>query len=346
MHMEELDESGKKSMSVTVVVCTYNRCQALAKALDSIAVQVMPKSVFWDVLIVDNNSSDKTREISEKYCRENPDLFSYIFEPKQGLSQARNTGIQKSRGGIVAFTDDDAVVEPNWLWNLTRALHDGEWAGAGGRIIPVWDGPIPNWLSNEDIEKIGTFGGFDEGPEPVALERPPYGGNIAFRREAFERYGGFRVDLGRTGGNLQGREDIELANRLFAHGERLRYEPGAVIRHPVTENRMKKSYVLRWFYWDSRSEIVDDYSLEAGASIRGVPLYLFRRLIRWVLQWTVSFSARRRFFCECQMWKVAGYIAGCYCGTFDRDQKKPVSQADVTGRAVQPQQRSGTADSN
>jgi len=312
-------------MKISVVVCTYNRSQVLLKALESIAVQNIPQSVQWDVLVVDNNSSDQTREVMERYCNQSPDRFNYILESKQGLSHARNAGIEKSRGDVVAFTDDDAIVEPDWLWNLTSSLGRGEWAGAGGRIIPVWSGALPKWLSNDELNSIGTYGGFYLGPEAGPLTRPFYGGNMAIRREALERYGGFRVDLGRSSNNLQGREDVELANRLFAAGEQLRYEPNAVIRHPVAESRMTKSYVLRWHYWDGRSEIADTGQFEKGPSIMGVPFVQIRRLLRWTLQAMVSISPQKRFFCQRNVWILAGYIVSSYHSFRHRDTRTQAS---------------------
>jgi hypothetical protein len=144
---------------------------------------------------------------------------------------------------------------------------------------------------------------------------------VAIRRDVFEKYGGFRIDLGRSSNNLQGREDIELANRLFAGGERLRWEPAAVIRHPVAESRMKKSYVLRWCYWDGRSEIAEVGAPEARGTIRGVPFYLFHRLIRWAIQSSLSMDAKRRFFCQRKLWRVAGYIVACYQESGRRDRR-------------------------
>ncbi len=120
-------------MNITVILCTYNRCQNLAKALDSVAASMLPESVEWEVLVVDNNSNDQTRELVEGFCHRYPGRFRYLFEPQQGKSYALNSGIRVSPSEILAFTDDDAIVEPDWLWNLTSALHDGEWAGAGER---------------------------------------------------------------------------------------------------------------------------------------------------------------------------------------------------------------------
>ena len=93
-----------------------------------------PDCVDWEVLVVNNNSTDKTEEIVREYCRVHP-RFKYVFESRQGLSHARNAGIAKATGDILAFTDDDVLAEQDWLWNLTSSLGDGHWDGAGGRII-------------------------------------------------------------------------------------------------------------------------------------------------------------------------------------------------------------------
>ena len=299
-------------MFITVIVCTYNRHETLVKTLESIAALKIPESMAWEVLVVDNNSTDKTREAIESFCCKDPARFTYLFEQQQGLSHARNTAIRAARGDILAFTDDDAIVEPDWLINLTSALYDGEWVGAGGRIIPVWPRALPSWLSTNDPFTMGAFVAFDLGTQAGRLTHPPYGANMAFRRHVFEKYGDFRVDLGRTGTNLQGREDIEFANRLLANGERLRYEPGAVVHHPVPEWRMERRYVLRWSYWYGRSEIAELGRPEARWLISGVPLHLMRRLVRWSLQWMTSIGSRRRFSSQRNLWYLAGMAAACH----------------------------------
>jgi glycosyltransferase involved in cell wall biosynthesis len=303
----------ESNMSITVIVCTYNRCDLLAKALDSISAQIIPEPFQWEVLVVDNNSSDRTREVVESFCVKDPARFRLVSEQQQGLSHARNSGIRNARGNILAFTDDDICVESGWLWNLTSSLHRGEWAGAGGLIMPVCLGTLPNWLPLDDFRTLGAFAGFDLGATAGPLTRSPYGGNMAYRRETFEKYGGFRVDLGRSGTNLEGREEVEFANRLLASGEKLRYEPTAVVRHSVPECRMSKSYVLRWYYSNGRSEVVDlGPPTDARWKLSGVPLYLFRRLARWTLQWMVSIGAPRRFTCQRTVWYLAGNASACY----------------------------------
>lgn len=300
-------------MKITVVLCTYNRHESLARALESIAASQLPQSIEWEVLIVNNNSTDRTQEVVDDFCNRYPARFRYLFEPRQGKSYALNAGIRQSRGEILAFADDDATVESSWLWNLTSALHGGEWAGAGGRIIPVWPNQLPRWLSPDTPQAMGPFVAFDMGSEAVPLLCPPYGANMAFRREEFEKYGSFRTDLGPRPNSEVRHEDTEFVKRLLAGGERLRYEPLAVVYHPATEDRLKKRYVLRWWFWHGHSEVAEsDRPSHSGRLLNGVPLCLFSRLARWTLQWFVSIGASRRFSCRCNVWYLAGAVLGCY----------------------------------
>jgi glycosyltransferase involved in cell wall biosynthesis len=322
-------------MRISLILCTYNRCQSLVKTLESIAASVLPESAEWEVLVVDNNSSDQTRDVVEGFCHRYPRRFRYVFERQQGLSFARNTGIRESEGEVIAFTDDDVIVEPDWLWNLTSVLHTGESAGAGGRIVAMWPGPIPGWLST-DPDNLGPYGEFNLGPQAGPLRRPPYGANMAFRREVFEKHGDFRTDLGRTGSSLQGREDVEFANRLLNSDQPLWYEPSAVVRHRVQQCRMEKKYVLNWWYWYGRSEVAELGAPPGKWLFKGVPLCLFRRLARWTLQSMISIGAQRRLFCQRTAWYIAGTAVGCYKQSWLSNPQRAVG---TTVRMTQPEQK-------
>ncbi len=305
--------SGSSGMNTTVVVCTYNRCQSLPAVLESLAFQVMPDTITWEIVVIDNNSTDETREVVEEAARKWPGRFRYIFEHRQGLSFARNRGVSEARGSVIAFTDDDVKINPDWLCNLTSNLHAGEWAGAGGRIVPIWGKPVPAWMSLHDPHTMGPFAVFDFGENQKPLSRPPYGANMAFRKDVFQKYGGFRTDLGRSGTNLHGREDTELGERLFAAGERLSYEPEAVVSHPNPSNRMTKKFVLRWWFWFGYGEIVQE-GLPSNVRfvLNGIPLYLFRRMVRWALQWMVTFNPPQRFTCIRNFSYLAGIAFACH----------------------------------
>jgi len=205
-------------MDITVVLCTYNRCKSLLTALNSAAASVLPQSVEWEILVVDNNSKDATREVVEDFCKRNPSRFRYLYEPKPGKSNALNSGIREARGHIIAFMDDDVQVEPDWLQNLTASLHDGEWTGAGGRVIPEWSRPAPPWLSPQAWYAAGPLVQFDLGDKAGELFEPPFGTNMAFRKSVFEKCGGFRPELGPRPGSEIRNEDTEFGARVLAAG--------------------------------------------------------------------------------------------------------------------------------
>jgi glucosyl-dolichyl phosphate glucuronosyltransferase len=300
-------------MCVTLILCTYNRSESLARALKSVAVSQMPESLAWEVLVVDNNSSDGTRGVIEGFCSEHPGRFRYLLEQKQGLSHARNAGIREARGHILAFTDDDVIVEPAWLQNLTAALKDGEWVGAGGRVLPDPGFSCPEWMSPEERYGLGPLSIFDMGLESAKLAEPPFGASMAFRKEIFEKYGGFRTDLGRSPGSLMSNEDTEFGSRLLEAGERLRYEPSALLYHVIPQDRIKKDYFLRWWFNKARSDLRQMGGPNSAEwRIAGIPVLLFPRLGVSAVRWIVAIGPRKRFTNKIAVWSRAGAIRECY----------------------------------
>ncbi len=323
-------------MDITVIVCTYNRCQSLKPMLESVARSVMPKGVKWEVLVVDNNSTDRTREVVEEFSRPEGSHFRYYFEPQQGKCIALNSGIREARGTVLAFSDDDVTVEPDWLQNLTSNLNSGEWAGAAGRVLRTWSCQPPIWLSLQPkYEKIGwALVSFDLNQEAGELPatQPPVGANMAFRREVFSKHGAFRTDLGPKGnetgdsvhrkagllGNVELQvprryDDTELGARLVSRGERLRYEPSAVVYHPVSEDRLTKEYFLSWWFgrgWDTK------LILPNRAPVLGIQ-WNYLRIAKMVtlltgntFAWLTSIKPSRRFYYKAMAWEMAGAVMG------------------------------------
>jgi glycosyltransferase involved in cell wall biosynthesis len=299
-------------MDITVVLCTYNRGGSLARTIDSLAGLELPPAVDWDLLVVDNNSTDNTPAVVERARVRHGRRCRYLFEPQQGKSFALNAGIRASDAPILAFVDDDVVVEPSWLWKLTAALQDGRWAGAGGRILPLGTLELPRWLDGRSPYALAPVVVFDppygEGP----LAEPPWGTNMAFRREMFAKYGGFRTDLGPRPDSAIRSEDTEFGARLLAAGERLRYEPSAVVYHAVSAERLNQAYFLQWWFGKGQADI-REHGVERGAKcfIAGAPLYLWRRLAVWGIRWLLTPGAARRFDCKRKAWGIAGAIAEC-----------------------------------
>ena len=300
---------------VTVILCTYNHCQSLSKTLESLAASRLPASVEWEVLVVDNRSTDQTREIVREFGQRYPGRFRYFYEPHPGKSYALNSGIRESRGEILAFTDDDVTCEPTWLQNLTSSLQSGEWAGAAGRIVLQWPSSIPSWLATVGPYARPPFPDFDLGEEAKELTRPAFGANMAFRKEVFEKFGGFRTDIGPSPSREVPpcHDDTELCLRLGAAGERLRYEPDAVVYHPVPPSRISRSYFLRWWFDEGRASI-RAFGVRPGTKwyFAGVPLYLVRSLAKWTLFWIFAGGPRARFYHKMIVWGKLGSIVECY----------------------------------
>jgi glucosyl-dolichyl phosphate glucuronosyltransferase len=296
-------------MDISVILCTYNRSQSLANALASIAAQELPASISWEVLIVDNKSHDRTRTVIEQFCREYPARFRYLFEPQPGKSFALNMGIREAGGDILAFVDDDVVVDTSWLANLTAPLRDGDWAGSGGRILPDWTCAPPKWLPRHGRYRLAPLAIFDLGLQAGPLLEPPFGTNMAYRKLMFWTYGGFRTDLGPRPGSEIRNEDTEFGARLLSAGERLRYEPSAVVYHAVPQNRLRKGYFLDWWFDKARADVRQYGSTEETSwCIAGIPICLFRKLARWTVCWLLTLTPSARFSRKLKTWSVIGAI--------------------------------------
>jgi glycosyltransferase involved in cell wall biosynthesis len=301
-------------IDVTVILCTYNRCQSLERALESVAAQILPESVAWEVLVVDNNSSDQTREVVQDFSHRYPGRFRYLFESKQGLSHARNAGIRAARGEIVAFVDDDVTVEQTWLQNLTTALHYDEWAGAGGRILPQWPCAPPSWLPEKEWYGMAPLVMFDLGLEGSRLTDAPFGANMAFKRRMFEKHGMFRTDLG-PGSNkkLHTNDDTEFGRRLLEAGEQLRYEPSAVVYHEVPQKRLQRGHFLTWWFDKGRADIQETSGVtDSKWIVAGIPLFLLRKLAVGTLRWMVTVDPARRFSRKLAVWLIGGMMVQSY----------------------------------
>ena len=314
------------TMKITVILCTYNRCLTLAKALDSVAASTLPRSVEWDVLVVDNNSHDQTRKVVEDFCQQSPGRFRYLFETKQGKSHALNSGIREARGDVLAFTDDDVAVEPTWLQNLTAGLHNGEWAGAGGRVLAQQTFSPPPWLPLDGPYSMrGMLAMFDLGDKQGRLDQPPFGNNMAFLKSMFEKHGGFRTDMGPCPGSEIRNEDTEFGRRLLAAGERLRYEPSAIVYHAVPENRLSKPYFLAFWFDHGRASIRE---LGKKPDIWGIPrryltlLKIGALLLQRTLRWLLTLNRKRRFYFKGFAWMTAGEIVEIYRQLISTEKQK------------------------
>jgi len=298
-------------MDISVILCTYNRCERLPRALESLAASELLDSMQWEVIIVDNNSKDRTREVAQEICSASAGRFRYIFEPRPGKSNALNRGIREAKGKVLAFIDDDVTAERSWLRNLTHELFDGDWVGAGGRILPEWGCQTPSWLP-ENFRELGPLAVFDLGDKVGPLQEAPFGTNMAFQRSMFEKYGTFRTDLGPNPFNQIRSEDSEFALRLIDAREKLRYEPTAVVYHYVPPDRLQKAYFLKWWRDKGRADMRQYGIPPSRWSIAGVPAIMLSRLVTWTVRWLLSIDPLRRFDAKLKVWGNAGMVQEAY----------------------------------
>ncbi len=271
------------------------------EALDSIAVSTLPETTAWEVLVIDNNSADQTRYVVEEFSRRYPGRFRYLFEPQIGKSHALNAGIREAQGGILAFADDDVIVEQAWLQNLTAPLHDGQWAGVGGRVVLQWPPSLPNWLSIQGRFARHCFPGFDHGPEAKELVWPPSGANVAYRKSVFSRFGEFRTDLGPGDGDVPRlAENTEFGRRLILAGKHLRYEPSATVYHPVPAAQLNQEYFLAWWFDKGRA-----FARYSKISLTPQIFKVVARTLRWIF----SVNPAVRFSRKLVVWEQAGSVA-------------------------------------
>lgn len=237
---------------ISAIICTHNRDTYLGAAIDSLLAQF---AAGFEVVVVDNNSSDRTREVVEQ--RLSDPRLKYVFEPILGLSVARNTGAKESRGEILAYLDDDAVACDRWLQILYSAYeNNSKIAIAGGKVTLLWPQGIqqPRWLSPGLAANLGAY---DLGDSIVYIEQPgltPRGLNYSIRRSFLNEIGGFDPNLGRVGKNLLSNEELQMTELALQRGWQVAYLPDALVAHNVAPERLNRSWFLNRGWWQGISE--------------------------------------------------------------------------------------------
>lgn len=297
-------------IKVSVIICTYNRANSLADTLCCFTKQSY-NIENWELIVVDNNSNDNTKEIISQYSRKLPNLI-YKFEPQQGLSYARNLGINSADGEIIVFTDDDVLPEADWLVQIQTNMEKYQCDACGGYIAPKWEAPPPPWLTE-------IFYGFlaiktdTNGPRQLAInDELPFGANMAFRKSIFSMYGLFDTQKGRKGNVLAGGEDGEMFARIIRANCSVYYFPDIKVTHKVEAFRIKKNYLRRWRFQSSKN-IAMASTFEGSRKIFGIPLYLIPQTARAIIKsffYLITMPKDIAFRQEMIVWHFLGSIAG------------------------------------
>lgn len=300
-------------MRVTVAIATWNRAAVLDQALARFRSLRVPAGVTWELLVVNNNCTDGTDAVVRKHGAELPVVPCH--EPQPGKVHALNHAVNRATGDVILFTDDDALVEPDWL---EQTLAGFERFGADmvfGRVLPWWETKPPGWYA---AVLDANFALLDFGPEAQVITdhtRAPFGVNYSFRKGVFDRIGLFREDLGPRADEGFGGEDDEIFRRLLAAGLTAVYLPTAVVRHYVPAARCEKAYHRRRAWRGSRDHLAL-LKHEAAARpdlprLAGVPRYVFRINLGYIgsyLKERVRGNRARAFFYELKLIRLAGLV--------------------------------------
>ena len=264
-------------MRSSIIICTHNRDESLKQTLQAVCRQESPGENF-EVIVVENASTDRTRQVVEEVRDALQFPIRYHFEAQLGLSHARNSGVDLAEGEIVIFTDDDAIPQQGWLGNIIKPFQNSSVMVVGGDVEPVWPaGGPPVWLPTGLQPYLGIIRFYHAEETELYYPRLPFGVNIAFRKSAVRQAGGFSYNLGRNGSSLLSAEETEFCIRLAKPGGKIVYTPAAVVKHIIAKNRVTK----QWFRKRSDIQGVSKAVIEFDglSSGRGLWLLLQRMAI-------------------------------------------------------------------
>jgi len=300
---------------LSVIVCTFNRADSIKDLLNCLASQDIKEA--FEVIVVDNNSKDTTRQVVASFELGFNGRLRYFFEPKQGKPYALNLGVKEAKGEILVFTDDDCLVDKNYLSIIYKAFQkDGNEIGlVGGRITPHWvDGnQPPKWFdeikSDSELKTYfnGPLGTLDYGDKPFVIDFSKethkdghfYGANISIRKEFLDKFGYY--DTQKTLG-----QDTEICLRLFRAGVKGIYVPENNVHHKVSAQKITPRFYYRWFYLrgiyrESNLGLVKKFFYPFG-----IPTWFIRQTIVMYLKSFLKKDQLSRIYARCLVFRNLG----------------------------------------
>ena len=315
-------------MDISVVVCTFNRAGNLPECVDCLDRQRGLTNIEWEVVIVDNNSTDETADAVRRLQSASTVPIRYVFESEQGLSAARNRGIADTTSPYLCFIDDDIRVEPQWLRAVLDGFRERSADAVGGRILVQSTAPLPAWI-NEDMR--GFLGHRDFGSEPHYMDgitEFPFGGNMALSRRIIEQVGGFDTRMGRKGEGTKREElfkgeETDYFRRVAAAGGRLYYAPDATVHHKILPHQLKKKF-FRTIHFNAGYQRAMLDAEPYPRCLFQIPLFLFRQTAGAAARYVSQLVTRGPSSAFRQQMNV-GYFCGMMMG-YARRSRSPVTE--------------------
>jgi glycosyltransferase involved in cell wall biosynthesis len=264
-----------KNKNISLIICSYNREKVIGKTLQHLFEQADKD---FELLLVNNNSTDNTENICTDFMNAHPQLtVRYFVEKNQGLSYARNRGIEEARGDYLIFLDDDAFTFPDYIQNFKIFLEKyPDFQAGGGKILPFWESERPQWMSRYLLSIVSTI---DLGNEVKRFggRSYPIGANMMIRKDLFERFGSFNVNLGRKGKNLEGAEEKDLFLRIKKAGIPVYYIPDAVVEHWAPDSRLTNDFFTQQALAIGHSEKIRAKNISSVEYVKSI----LRELFKW-----------------------------------------------------------------
>ena len=311
-------------LRLDVLIPTHNRAPLLERCLGSVLRATPADDLDVHVTVVCNACTDATRATVLRYQAAYPGRISMIHERRRGKSKALNMGIAATSGDLVGMIDDDEEVGVDWLRTIARIFADPELDFAGGPYVPVWTGPVPDWIPRDYLAVLGAV---DNGSQPRRYSRDfpgiLKGGNAVIRRRVLAGVGGYAEHLGPGSfARLFSCEDEDMYWRLLEHGAIGKYFPELVIFHYISPERLTREYYRRWCFWRGVScGLMDRRHPLPVKYLGGIPRFLWGRAGRSLLRLVLAGSRRSRsdvFGDELQIWDLAGFAYGRHLYTLAR----------------------------
>lgn len=278
---------------ISIIICTFNRSKALERVLSQLCGQINGDKGL-EMIVVDNNSQDDTRNTVERFSNHSP--LRYILEKRQGKPFALNRAVKETHGEWLIFTDDDVRLSDNWLNRINTIVREDQYRCFFGKILPDWNGAMPAWF---DPRMGSVIVQADHGDEVLHHKNYLVGANMGIHRSIFDKYGLFNETIERF-------EDAEFSMQVNKK-EDIVYDPRPVVYHPIAENRLTKKYFRNWYR--EMGAIIDSRLMnEEKRKLFGAPRWAYRKYVENMLRSLFSFDQSDKFYHQLQIERVKAAI--------------------------------------
>jgi hypothetical protein len=347
MALQSSEVGGSETLSVfvSVAICTRNRAEQLRHVLGAVGNMRGIDGLGWELVVVDNGSTDHTKEVVEAFRGQLP--VRWVFEPVAGLSNARNRAVAEAKGDYICWTDDDVEVDADWLASYVDVFRRYPQASVfGGRIQPVLLGTTPPWFARNLPLLSYLMAERDLGPVEIKLtgqgDLVPFGANYAIRTVE-QRQSLYDPQLGVGPGQKRLGEETAVVRNILADGGQGVWVPASLVRHLIPESRQSKAYVLTYeeaagqsvaYLSDQSVAMTPDSERITPVKLLGVPFWLVRGMVTaWLLSCLYGLFGKSSLWLE--NWKRYGFCRGGVDYYFARRSRMTQPESALNGLGAQ-----------